>query len=68
MSVILQHVEIQSFYDYTITVKGLLVVSDWELDAVVLEAVDEAGFVEGSSWSVHPSSDNDNREGTKGFH
>lgn len=38
-----------------VTVKGLLVVSDGELDAVVMEAVDETGFIEGGSRSVHPS-------------
>lgn len=45
-----------------VTVKGLLVVSDGELDAVVMEAVDETGFIEGGSRSVHPSPVNDKRD------
>ena len=38
-----------------VTAKGLLAVFDWELDTVVLEAIDQTGFMEGSSWSVHSS-------------
>lgn len=41
------------------TVTALLVASDGELDAVVVEAVDQTGFIEGSSWRVHPPSDSD---------
>lgn len=38
-------------------------VSDGELDAVVVEAVDQSGFIESSSWCVDPSpvSDTPNR-------
>lgn len=41
------------------TVTGLQVASDGELDAVVVEAVDQTGFIEGSSWRVHPPSESD---------
>lgn len=41
------------------TVTGLLAASDGELDAVVVEAVHQAGFIEGGSWRVHPPPDGD---------